>query len=44
MTSIEPLIIKTWKAAVSLRRASDKQLKTALLELADALEKIPMCC
>jgi glutamate-5-semialdehyde dehydrogenase len=39
MTKIEPLIIKTWKAAVNLRRASDRQLKTVLLQLADALEQ-----
>jgi glutamate-5-semialdehyde dehydrogenase len=39
MNNIEPLIIKTWKAAVALRRATDKQLKTTLLQLADALEK-----
>jgi glutamate-5-semialdehyde dehydrogenase len=39
MNSIQPLIIKTWKAAVNLRRVNDKQLKTVLLQLADALEK-----
>src|SRR5438094_325208 len=39
MNTIEPLIIKTFKAAVNLRRATDKQLKTTLLQLADALEK-----
>lgn len=39
MTSIEPMIIKTWKAAVNLRRASDKQIKNALLQLAAALEQ-----
>jgi len=39
MNSIQPLIIKTWKAAINLRRATDKQLKTALIQLADALEK-----
>lgn len=39
MNTIQPLIIKTWKAAINLRQASDKQLKTALLQLADALEK-----
>lgn len=39
MNSIQPLIIKTWKAAINLRQATDKQLKTALLQLADALEK-----
>lgn len=39
MNSIQPLIIKTWKAAINLRQATDKQLKTVLLQLADALEK-----
>ena len=39
MNTIEPLIIKTWKAAVDLRRATDKQLKSALVQLADELEK-----
>jgi glutamate-5-semialdehyde dehydrogenase len=39
MNSIQPLIIKTWKAAINLRQATDKQLKTALLQMADALEK-----
>ena len=39
MNSIQPLIIKTWKAAINLRQATDKQLKTALLQLADVLEK-----
>ena len=39
MNSIQPLIKKTWKAAINLRQATDKQLKTALLQLADALEK-----
>jgi glutamate-5-semialdehyde dehydrogenase len=39
MSTIQPLIIKTWKAAINLRQATDKQLKTALLQLADALEK-----
>ena len=39
MNTIQPLIIKTWKAAINLRQATDKQLKTALLQLADALEK-----
>ena len=39
MNTIEPLIIKTWKAAVDLRRATDKQLKSALAQLADELEK-----
>src|SRR5688572_2461766 len=39
MNTIQPLIIKTWKSAINLRQATDKQLKTALLQLADALEK-----
>ncbi|THU41063.1 glutamate-5-semialdehyde dehydrogenase [Niastella caeni] len=39
MSSIQPLIVKTWKAAINLRQASDKQLKATLLQLADALEK-----
>jgi glutamate-5-semialdehyde dehydrogenase len=39
MSTIEPLIIKTWKAAVQLRRANDKQLQKMLLQLADALEQ-----
>jgi glutamate-5-semialdehyde dehydrogenase len=33
------MIIKTWKAAINLRQASDKQLKAVLLQLADELEK-----
>src|SRR5438876_8204853 len=37
MNTIEPLIIKTWKAALNLRRVSDQQLKKALQQLADAL-------
>jgi len=39
MTSIEPVIIKTYKAAVNLRRASDEQIQKTLLALADAIEK-----
>ena len=39
MKSIKPLIIKTHKAAVGLRNASDTQIKRTLLSLADALEK-----
>jgi glutamate-5-semialdehyde dehydrogenase len=39
MSTIQPQIIKTWKAAVNLRQASDKQLKAVLLQLADELEK-----
>ncbi|MBO9200712.1 MULTISPECIES: glutamate-5-semialdehyde dehydrogenase [Niastella] len=38
-SSIQPLIIKTWKAAINLRQATDKQLKAVLLQLADELEK-----
>lgn len=37
--TIEPLLIKTGKAAIQLRRTSDKQLKTVLLQLADAIEQ-----
>jgi len=39
MNSIQPLIVKTWKAAINLRQATDKQLKAVLLQLADELEK-----
>jgi glutamate-5-semialdehyde dehydrogenase len=39
MPTIEPLIIKTYKAAIQLRRASDKQIKAALIKLADAIEE-----
>jgi glutamate-5-semialdehyde dehydrogenase len=39
MESIEPLIIKTYKATVNLRRASDEQIQKTLLALADAIEK-----
>ena len=39
MTSIEPLIIKTYKAALNLRRASDEHIQKTLLALADAIEK-----
>ncbi len=39
MQTIEPLIIKTYKAAIQLRRTSGKQIKTALMMLADSLEK-----
>jgi glutamate-5-semialdehyde dehydrogenase len=41
MSSIEPLIIKTYKAAAFLRRASDKQVRGALTMLAASLEKHP---
>lgn len=37
--TIEPLLIKTGKAAIQLRRTSDKELKTVLLQLADAIEQ-----
>jgi glutamate-5-semialdehyde dehydrogenase len=37
--SIQSLIIKTYKAAIQLRRASDKQIKTTLKKLADALDE-----
>jgi len=37
--SIEPLIRKTHRAAVELRRASDRQIKSALLLLARSLEE-----
>ena len=39
MKSIEPLLVKTQKAAIQLRNNSDKQLKSVLLKLADALEE-----
>jgi glutamate-5-semialdehyde dehydrogenase len=39
MKSIEPLIIKTHKAAVGLRNTTDAQIKRTLLALAEALEK-----
>lgn len=38
MKRIQPLILKTYKAAVELRRASDKQVKAALQTLATELE------
>src|SRR6201991_13264 len=38
MKSIKPLILKTYKAAVELRRATDRQVKTALVVLAAELE------
>ena len=38
MQSIEPLIISTYKAAVSLRNRSDAQIKKTLHDLAHALE------
>ncbi len=39
MSTIQPQIVKTWKAAINLRQASEKQLKAVLLQLADELEK-----
>ncbi|MFL5746961.1 MAG: glutamate-5-semialdehyde dehydrogenase [Niastella sp.] len=38
-SSVQSLIMKTWKAAINLRQATDKQLKAVLLQLADELEK-----
>lgn len=38
MQTIEPLIIKTYKAAVFLQRADDQLLKSVLLSLATAIE------
>lgn len=38
MTTIESQILKTYKAAEGLRRASEKQIKAALMTLADLLE------
>jgi glutamate-5-semialdehyde dehydrogenase len=39
MQTIEPLIIKTYKAAAQLRLTGDKHLKTVLQQLATALEQ-----
>lgn len=39
MKPIEPLIIKTYKAAVDLRNSSNKQIKAALKSIADGLLK-----
>ncbi|MBS1604846.1 MAG: glutamate-5-semialdehyde dehydrogenase [Bacteroidetes bacterium] len=39
MNTIEPLIIKTYKAAIELRKAGDRQVKAALQLLAAELEK-----
>lgn len=39
MSSVQQLISNTWKAAINLRQATDKQLKAVLLQLADELEK-----
>jgi len=38
MPSIEPLIVKTHKAAVNLRNCTDAQIKKTLRDLADVLE------
>jgi glutamate-5-semialdehyde dehydrogenase len=38
MQSIEPLIVKTHKAAVNLRNCADAQIKKTLRDLGDALE------
>src|ERR1700723_266977 len=35
---IQPLILRTYHAAASLRQATDRQVKTALKLLADSLE------
>lgn len=39
MKPIENLLVKTGKAAIQLRSVSDKQIKSVLLKLADALEE-----
>lgn len=39
MKSIEPLIIKTYKASAGLRKTSDAQIKKALRTLADMLQE-----
>src|SRR4051812_18856402 len=39
MKSVEPLIIRTHRAAINLRRTSDRQIKTALVMLAEALQQ-----
>lgn len=39
MKKIEPLIIKTYKAAADLRRAGDRQIRATLKTLAELLEK-----
>jgi glutamate-5-semialdehyde dehydrogenase len=39
MQSIEPIIIKTYKAAVNLRNCSDAKIKRTLNVLAKALEQ-----
>lgn len=39
MKKIEPLLIRTYKAAVDLRRASDKQVQAVLTTLAGILDK-----
>ena len=37
MQPVEPLIIKTYKAAIDLRNCTDKQIKAALQSIADGL-------
>lgn len=37
MQPVEPLIIKTYKAAIDLRNCNDKQIKSALQSIADGL-------
>lgn len=37
MQPVEPLIIKTYKAAIELRNCTDKQIKSALQSIADGL-------
>lgn len=37
MQPVEPLIIKTYKAAIDLRNSTDKQIKAALQSIADGL-------
>ncbi len=39
MQSIEPLIIKTYKAAINLRATKDKSIKSALVSLAALIEQ-----
>src|ERR1700754_3910579 len=41
MKTIQPLILKTYKAAVELRRATDSQIKAALRLMAIELEAQP---
>lgn len=39
MKSIQPLILKTYKAAIELRKVPDRQIKAALVQLAAELEE-----